>query len=79
MKNPVSADGDLTEWPEMEWRVVQQMRISSGFSGRDVDYTRAALAYDDQILYIGILVGLKGRRLDDKPRSGQPGATLVKN
>ncbi|MGE9290005.1 MAG: hypothetical protein ACQKBT_03385 [Puniceicoccales bacterium] len=52
MRNPVTIDGNLDEWPEADWTVIQRLRVSSGFRGRVVDYITSAMTYDDENLYV---------------------------
>jgi len=50
----VTADGKLDDWADPQWVTVQRERFGAGFGGRDVDYTQAALAYDDRNLYVAV-------------------------
>ncbi|MGE9290403.1 MAG: hypothetical protein ACQKBT_05410 [Puniceicoccales bacterium] len=51
MDNP-QIDGVENDWGDPQWITIQEERVGSGFHGRDVPYTQAALAYDNQYLYV---------------------------
>ena len=52
MRNRPHIDGDFEDWGHPAWVTVRRERLQSGFSGREVDYAVAALAYDNEHLYI---------------------------
>lgn len=50
----LSIDGRFEDWAEPTWITVQRERLGAGFGGRDVAYTTAALACDDEHLYLAL-------------------------